>query len=157
MNRPSWNAYFLDLARTVATRATCPRRQVGCVLVRDRVVLSSGYNGAIRGADHCGEDCTEGTGHCVNSIHAEANAILSAARTGVALDDCTAYVTVKPCLSCYRNLVNAGVVFVYYAENYGPEYETSYYTRMHHHTEPVCSCLASAKTGALNHTSRGIS
>lgn len=148
-DRPSWSAYFLDLARTVSTRATCPRRQVGCVLVRDRVVVSSGYNGAIRDAEHCPplqvktrmvdesegllwveDPCTEGKGHCQRSIHAELNSLLSAAKHGAATDGCTAYVTLRPCLNCYRALVNAGVVEVVYAEEYGASYETSVLTRM---------------------------
>ncbi len=143
MTRPSWSRYFLELARTVSTRATCPRKQVGCVLVRDRHVISSGYNGAVRGADHCPPpppkdycpedepvggppiDCTEGTGHCQRSVHSEVNAVAAAARFGVSVLGATAYVTVRPCVNCYRVLVNAGVVEIVYAEEYGPtEYET---------------------------------
>lgn len=131
--RPSWNSYFLSLAATVATRATCPRKQVGCVLVRDRMVIASGYNGAIRGVEHCptreetggwaGLDCTEGTGHCTRSLHAEVNAITQSARHGASTLDCTAYVTVMPCLNCYRLLANAGVSMVIYAAAYGEKYE----------------------------------
>ena len=83
-SRASWDEYFMNIARMVASRATCDRKHVGAVLVRDRTILSTGYNGSIRGLRHCSE---EGhmmeDGHCVRTIHAEANAIIQAARNGV--------------------------------------------------------------------------
>lgn len=120
MTRPSWTTYFLSLASTVATRATCPRKAVGCVLVRDRVVLATGYNGSIPGAPHCTDaGCLVVEGHCVRTNHAELNAIAQAARNGTRLDGATAYVTLRPCWPCYRALASAGVREIYYAEKYG--------------------------------------
>ena len=85
--RADWNTYFMGIAHQAATRATCPRKHVGAVIVRDRTVLSTGYNGSIRGLAHC-EDvgCVMEDGHCVTTVHAEANAILQAAKNGVSLD-----------------------------------------------------------------------
>ena len=96
--RASWDEYFMNIARMVATRATCDRKHVGAVLVRDRTLLSTGYNGSIRGLGHCSE---EGhmmeDGHCVRTVHAEANAIIQAAKNGVAIDGATIYTTASPC------------------------------------------------------------
>lgn len=121
--RPSWTRYFLDLARSVSTRATCPRRSVGCVLVRDRQVLATGYNGSMSGAAHCTEaGCLMVDEHCARTIHAEANAIAQAARSGVRLEGATCYVTTRPCWGCLKLLVNAGVTEVQYDEAYGVPY-----------------------------------
>src|SRR5690606_21611479 len=86
--RASWDEYFMNLARVVSSRATCDRKHVGAVIVRDRTVLSTGYNGSLRGLPHCDE---EGhmmeNGHCVATVHAEANAIIQAAKNGVRIDE----------------------------------------------------------------------
>lgn len=120
MTRPSWNDYFLGLARHVSTRATCTRKSVGAVLTRDAVVLSSGYNGSPAGAEHCTDvGCLMIDGHCARCNHAEANAVAQAARNGVRLERSTCYVTAKPCWPCLRLLVNAGVQAVFYDEDYG--------------------------------------
>ena len=121
MTRPDWNTYFLDLAKAASTRATCSRLQVGCVLVRARVIVSTGYNGAARGDTHCG-DMDHTQGHCERSVHAEANAIALAAREGLSSNGTIAYVTHRPCQACYRLLLNAGVTRVIYAESYGDPY-----------------------------------
>ena len=85
--RADWNQYFMGIAHQAATRATCPRKHVGAVIVRDRTVLSTGYNGSVRGLPHC-EDvgCVMEDGHCVTTVHAEANAILQAAKNGVSIE-----------------------------------------------------------------------
>src|SRR5690349_23160183 len=103
MARSSWDQYFMDIAAQVATRATCERKFVGAVIVRDRTILSTGYNGSIRGMPHCtdvGHMMVEG--HCVATIHAEMNAIIQAAKNGVAIDDAAIYVTASPCWSCFK-------------------------------------------------------
>ena len=88
--RASWDQYFMNIARVVATRATCDRKHVGAVLVRDRTILSTGYNGSIRGLPHCSEvGHMMEDGHCVATVHAEANAIIQAAKNGVAIDGAT--------------------------------------------------------------------
>jgi dCMP deaminase len=120
--RASWDEYFMNIARVVASRSTCPRKLVGAVLVRDRTILSTGYNGSIRGLPHCTEvgHMMEG-GHCVATIHAEANAIIQAARNGVNIDGATLYVTASPCWSCFKMCANAGMVRMCYGEFYRDE------------------------------------
>lgn len=118
-NRPSWDTYFLAMAQLAATRATCPRASVGCVLVRDKHVLTTGYNGACAGLDSCLDvGCMVVDGHCLRSVHAEANAIIQAALHGVTTAGCTAYVTHMPCVHCAKMLINAGVVRVVYSDEY---------------------------------------
>jgi len=109
----------MDIARQVATRATCDRKHVGAVLVRDRTILSSGYNGSIRGMPHCDEvGHLMENGHCVATVHAEANAILQAARNGVRIDGATLYTTASPCWPCFKLVANAGCVRIVYGEFY---------------------------------------
>jgi dCMP deaminase len=117
--RSSWDQYFMDIAKQVATRATCDRKHVGAVLVRDRTILSTGYNGSIRGLPHCDD---EGhmmeNGHCVATVHAEANAIIQAAKNGVAIDEATIYTTASPCWACFKLIANAGCKRIVFAEFY---------------------------------------
>ena len=112
----------MNIAQVVATRATCPRKFVGAVLVRDRMILSTGYNGSIRGMPHCTE---EGhmmeNDHCVATIHAEVNAILQAARNGISIDKSTVYVTASPCWNCFKALMNSGVTRICFGEFYRDE------------------------------------
>lgn len=121
MARPSWHHYFLQIARTAATRGTCPRKQVGAVLVRDNQILAVGYNGSMRGWAHCDSaGCDMDDGHCVRTVHAEMNAIAQAARRGVSLDRALAYVTVTPCWNCFKVLNNAGITRILVGESYNP-------------------------------------
>ncbi len=117
--RSSWDQYFMDIAVQVATRATCDRKHVGALLVRDRIILSTGYNGSIRGMPHCDD---EGhmmeNGHCVATVHAEANAIIQAARTGVGIDGATIYTTASPCWPCFKLIANAGITRIVFGEFY---------------------------------------
>ena len=100
----------MSIAQVVATRSTCPRKFVGAVLVRNRTILSTGYNGSIRGMPHCTDvGHMMEDDHCVATIHAEANAIIQAARNGVMIDGATNYVTASPCWNCFKQLANAGV------------------------------------------------
>jgi dCMP deaminase len=117
--RASWDEYFMSIAQVVSTRSTCPRKYVGAVLVRNRTILSTGYNGSIRGMPHCSDvGHMMEDGHCVATIHAEANAIIQAARNGVMIEGATNYVTASPCWSCFKQLANAGVVRIVYGEFY---------------------------------------
>ncbi len=120
--RASWDEYFMRIAREVSTRSTCDRKHVGAVIVRDKSILATGYNGSIRGLPHCHE---EGhmleDGHCVRTIHAEANAIIQAAKNGVRIEDGTLYVTASPCWGCFKMIANAGLVRVVYGEFYRDE------------------------------------
>ena len=117
--RASWDEYFMAIARTVSSRSTCDRKFVGAVIVRDKSILATGYNGSIRGLPHCDE---EGhlmeEGHCVRTVHAEANAIVQAARNGVRIDAASIYVTASPCWGCFRLIANAGIARIAFGEFY---------------------------------------
>ena len=120
--RASWDEYFMGIARAVATRATCDRKHVGAVIVRDRTILSTGYNGSIRGTEHCddvGHMMVDG--HCVRTIHAEMNAIVQAAHNGTAIDGAMIYVTASPCWNCFKAIANAGIRRVAFGEFYRDE------------------------------------
>ncbi len=117
--RTDWHTYFMEISSVVATRATCDRRKVGAVIVRDRIILSTGYNGSIRGMPHCDEiGHMMENDHCVATIHAEANAILQAARNGVRIEDSEIYTTASPCWSCFKMIANAGIRRIYYGAFY---------------------------------------
>ena len=119
--RPGWNDYFIELANLVATRATCLRRQVGTVLVKDKRIIATGYNGAPRKLKHCGEiGCLRQTQkipsgqryELCRGVHAEQNAIINAAYYGVSTQDTVMYCTHQPCLICARMIINAGITTV---------------------------------------------
>ncbi len=117
--RPGWDKYFMQIAHTVATRATCPRACVGAVLVREHRILTTGYNGAPRGVAHCTEaGCIMVGDHCVRATHAEANAIVQGALHGVSLQGATAYCTHQPCVNCSKLLISAGIVKIIYDQPY---------------------------------------
>jgi dCMP deaminase len=116
--RPSWDDYFLSIANMVRQRSTCLRRQVGAVIVKDKRILTTGYNGAPKGMKHCSElgcvreleDVPPGERHeLCRGIHAEQNAIVQAAAFGVSIQDSTLYCTHFPCVLCTKLLINAGV------------------------------------------------
>ncbi|GJM43642.1 MAG: dCMP deaminase [Gemmatimonadota bacterium] len=117
--RVSWDVYFMNIARQVATRATCERKHVGAVIVRDKTILSTGYNGSIRGLPHCDEvgHMLEDE-HCVRTVHAEANAICQAARNGIRIEGADIYTTASPCWNCFRLIANSGLHRIYYGEFY---------------------------------------
>lgn len=130
MNRPSWNQYFMDITHLVATRSTCLRRQVGALLVKERNILATGYNGVPSGITHCD------TGGCLRErlnvpsgerhelcrgLHAEQNAIIQAARHGINISGATLYCTTMPCVICTKMIINAGIGAVVYTEGYADE------------------------------------
>jgi dCMP deaminase len=129
--RPSWDEYFMQICRVVATRSTCLRRQVGAILVSERRILATGYNGAPKGLKHCAE-----LGGCYReqlgvpsgerqelcrALHAEQNAIIQAAVHGVKLENVTAYCTTMPCVTCAKMLINANVKRIVYEADYPDE------------------------------------
>jgi dCMP deaminase len=118
--RPSWDEYFMNIARAVASRSTCSRRSVGSIVVKDKRILATGYNGAPAGLRHCdhskGGDMRDG--HCARSTHAEQNAIVQAAKYGTPIDGATVYCTAQPCLVCAKLLVNAGARRVVFEGEY---------------------------------------
>ena len=117
--RCDWDEYFMSIAREVSTRSTCDRKHVGAVIVRDRMILSTGYNGSIRGMPHCDDvGHMMENGHCVATIHAEANAIIQAARNGVNINDAAIYTTASPCWNCFKLIANAGIKKICFGEFY---------------------------------------
>ena len=120
--RVDWHTYFMNIAQEVATRSTCPRKSVGAVIVRDKRILSTGYNGSIRGLPHCTDiGCDIQDSHCIATVHAEANAIIQAARNGVCIDGADMYVTASPCWNCFKLIANSGIIRIYYGEFYRDE------------------------------------
>lgn len=125
--RPGWDAYFMDIAHVVKTRSNCSRRQVAAVIVKDRRIISTGYNGTPRGVRNCcdggcarcASDAPSGSGlgECICS-HAEENSITQAAYHGISTKDATIYVTLSPCLMCAKMIINAGIREVVYDEEY---------------------------------------
>ncbi len=117
--RPSWDEYFMEIARAVAKRATCDRGRSGCVIARDKQILVTGYVGSPAGLPHCDDvghqmkTVTHETGqqsqHCVRTTHAEQNAIVQAAKIGVAIDGGTLYCKMTPCAVCAKIIVSAGI------------------------------------------------
>jgi dCMP deaminase len=116
----------MKIAMQVATRSTCDRKHIGAVIVRDKTILSTGYNGSIRGLSHCDDvghlwDDEEKKAHCIRTVHAEANAIAQAAKNGVNLSDAEIYITAFPCWTCFKLLANAGIKKISYKEFYGEQ------------------------------------
>jgi dCMP deaminase len=125
--RPSWDDYFMQITFEVATRSTCPRAAVGAVIVRDKRILTTGYNGAPTGLPHCTEvGCLLVNGHCVRTLHAEQNAIIQGALHGVDVSGSTLYVTHQPCVICAKMIINAGIRRVVYAGQYPDEIARSF-------------------------------
>lgn len=126
--RLSWDQYFLNITRQVAERSTCTRAKVGAVIVRDRSILASGYNGAPSGLPHCTEvGCLvyqsrnpdgQIEENCYRTIHAEINAIAQAAKNGVSIADADIYVTHTPCIHCLKVLINTGIKRIFYDREY---------------------------------------
>jgi len=122
MPRANWEEYFMNIAKEVATRSTCDRKHIGALIVRDKTILSTGYNGSIRGMPHCDEaGHMMENDHCVATIHAEANAILQSAKNGIMIDKAEVYITASPCWPCFKMLANAGIKKIYYGEFYRDE------------------------------------
>ena len=117
--RVSWGTYFMNIAKEVATRSTCDRKYIGAVIVREKTILSTGYNGSIKGLPHCDEAGHEMVDdHCIRTTHAEANAIVQAAKNGVEINKSDIYVTASPCYNCFKLIANAGIKTIYYGEFY---------------------------------------
>lgn len=125
--RPSWVQYFMDITELVGRRTTCTRRAVGAILVKDKRILATGYNGAPSGVRHCAEtgclreqlNVPSGERHeLCRGVHAEQNAIVQAAYHGVSINGSTLFCTTQPCSICAKLLINAGVKTIYYTSGY---------------------------------------
>ena len=133
--RPSWDEYFMEIAEIVKTRATCLRRQVGAVIVRENRIITTGYNGAPAGTKHCIDVGTcprtelnipSGERHeLCRALHAEQNAIIQAAKIGVSTENATMYVTLQPCVICAKMIINAGITRIVYKGDYPDELSLS--------------------------------
>ena len=128
--RPEWKEYFIGIARLVSERSTCTRRKVGAVIVRDKRVLATGYNGAPTGLSHCAETgcirakmgVPSGQRHeLCRGLHAEQNAIIQAAYHGICIKGSTLFCTTLPCSICFKMLINAGILEIVYEEGYPDE------------------------------------
>jgi dCMP deaminase len=126
-SRPSWDDYFLSLAGMVASRSTCIRRRVGALLVKDKRILCTGYNGAPSGLRHCHEigclrdhlKVPSGERHeLCRGLHAEQNALIQAAKHGISVEGAVLYCTTFPCVICAKMLINAGIIRIVYTEGY---------------------------------------
>jgi len=127
-DRPSWHQYFLTITRNVAERSTCTRAKVGAVIVRDKNILATGYNGAPAGMPHCLDvGCLiytsrtpsgENEENCFRTIHAEINAIAQAAKNGASIRDADIYITHTPCIHCVKVLINTGIRRIFYEREY---------------------------------------
>lgn len=119
MERISWDQYFMAQSHLLSLRSTCTRLMVGATIVRDKRIIAGGYNGSVSGSLHCvDEGCYVIDGHCVRTVHAEANALLQCAKFGVPTDNADIYVTHFPCLQCCKQLIQSGIKTVYYAQDY---------------------------------------
>jgi dCMP deaminase len=127
MPRPSWDEYFMSITEMVASRSTCLRRHVGAILVKDKRILATGYNGAPAGLKHCEEvgclrqsaSVPSGMRHeLCRGLHAEQNAIIQAACHGICIKGATLYCTNKPCIICTKMIINAGIRTVYFKDGY---------------------------------------
>ncbi|MFA7673758.1 MAG: cytidine/deoxycytidylate deaminase family protein [Clostridia bacterium] len=130
MDRPSWDEYFMQVVDLVKTRSTCLRRKVGAVIVKDKRILATGYNGAPIGCRHCEEmgclrqklNIPSGERHeLCRAIHAEQNAIVQAAKAGTTIDGSTIYVSAQPCVICAKLLINAGIKRIVFSGDYPDE------------------------------------
>ena len=128
--RPSWETYFMDIAMLVAKRSTCTRRSVGAVIVKDKRILSTGYNGAPSGVRHCIDtgclreklNIASGERHeLCRGIHAEQNAIIQAAYHGVSIKEAVLFCTNLPCSICAKMIINAGIITIYYQDGYADQ------------------------------------
>ena len=129
VKRPIWDEYFLKLAMLASERSTCPRMHCGCVFVKDRFVLATGYNGSLPGHAHC-EDvgCLVVDNHCVRTNHAEINALTQAAIHGVNIKGATAYITNMSCTTCAKALIAAGIIRVVVFSDFHDTLATQFYS-----------------------------
>lgn len=130
-NRPDWDNYFGELIKITATRSSCQKLHVGCMLVKDNRIVAQGYNGFIAGCKH--ESCKR-DGHEVATVHAEQNAITDCAKRGVSCNNCIAYITHYPCLNCAKLLLSSGIKEIIYLNDYNNDELVSEFCKQ-------CNCI----------------
>ena len=134
MKRPDWDRYFLDLCEAVSKRATCDRGKAGCVIVKDKRIMTTGYVGAPKALPHCDDvghdmrkvfdDDGNVSQHCVRTLHSEQNAIIQAAKFGISLDGATLYCKITPCRRCAMIIINSGIKRVVCEKHYHADKDT---------------------------------
>ncbi len=126
--RPSWDQYFMKMAETVAYMGTCDRLYVGCVIVKEKRVIATGFNGSVSGLPHCDDvgHLLSSEGRCIRTVHAEQNAILQCAKHGISTAGAVAYVTHEPCEHCTKFLIQAGINKVYFLHSYPNQYNEQF-------------------------------
>lgn len=135
LHRPSWDQYFMQIATVVASRSNCLTRQTGSVIVKDKMILSTGYNGTPRNLPNCNEGgcprCNDSVNHKTGAdldkcfcVHAEENAIIQAAYHGMGTSGATIYTFYSPCIFCAKSIINAGIVRIVYQENYSADHDS---------------------------------
>lgn len=117
--KPTWDQYFMNLAIIASTKASCDRKHVGCVLVKNKRILATGFNGSIEGTEECDDvGHMMENGHCIRTIHAEINAIIQCAKYGISCKNSSIYINTFPCWSCFKVLANSGIKEIYYKDDY---------------------------------------
>lgn len=125
--RKSWHHYFMGFAEQASERATCDRLRVGCVLVKDKRIISTGYNGSLPAQPHCNEiGHLMIDNHCLRTCHAEVNCLYQAAKFGISVDGATCYCNWHPCLECLKALIASGIKKIYYKDVYRPDRVDNY-------------------------------
>ena len=151
VGRPSWDEWFILLTHLNASRATCDRFHAGAVIVKDRRIIATGFNGSPSGVEHCETaGCTVIDNHCVSTVHSEVNAITSAAKLGISLEGATMYVKGHPCLRCANTIANSGITLVITDQRYDYHQHVSA-----HSAEQKRAREVFAKAGVLTKTMDG--
>lgn len=122
-NRLDQTEYYYKILQSVCLRSTCNRAMVGAIIVKDKNIISTGYNGAPRGIKHCNNQHLMKDNHCIKTTHAEVNAILQAAKNGININNAEMYCTHKPCFQCMKTLINSGIKKVYYFKDYHDDWQ----------------------------------
>jgi len=124
--RINWHQYFMDIAEKVSERSTCDRKHVGAIIVKDKRILATGYNGSLPNSEHC-DDAGHllENNHCVRTLHAEINAIVQCAKYGISCQGATLYCNTLPCWNCFKTVVSAGISKIYYSTDYNAELKSN--------------------------------
>lgn len=117
------NEYFKTILKALSSKSTCNRVKKAAIIVKDKYIISTGYSGSPRSCDHCNDNHLMNDGHCINTVHAEMNAIINAAKLGISIEGCEMYCSNKPCFRCMQALINSGIRFCYYFDDYDDDFQ----------------------------------
>jgi len=118
--------YFKKICKVLSEKSTCNRVKKAAIITKENQIISTGYSGAPRKCKHCGDEHIMKNNHCVNTVHAEVNAIVNAAKNGINISDCEMYCSNKPCFRCMQILINSGIRVVYYFDDYEDEFQKNF-------------------------------